>query len=41
LTEITHGKLKEAIFHPEDLHGVRLVLVEYETRTVMEAILGK
>ena len=41
LTEITHGSLKEAIFHPEDLHGVRLVLVEYKTPTVMEAILGK
>jgi hypothetical protein len=41
LTEIKHGGLKEAIFNPDDLHGVRLVLVEYETPTVMGAILKK
>ena len=41
LTEIRHGSLKEAIFNPADLHGVRLVLVEYETPTVMGAILQK
>lgn len=41
LTEIRHGSLKEAIFNPGDLHGIRLVLVEYETPTVMDAILQK
>jgi len=41
LKEITHGGLKEAIFNPDDLHGVRLVLVEYEAPTVMDAVLRK
>jgi len=39
LTEIKHGGLKEAIFDPDDLHGIRLVLVEYDAPTPMTAIL--
>jgi hypothetical protein len=41
VAEVTHGGLKEAIFSPEDLHGARIVLVEYEAPTVISAILQK
>jgi predicted enzyme related to lactoylglutathione lyase len=41
LLQVKLGGLKEAIFHPDDLHGVRLCLAEYETSTVIEAILQK
>ncbi len=37
LKEIWVGDLKEAIFSPEDLHGVRLALSEYETNTAVNA----
>jgi len=32
------GGIKEAIFHPDDLHGVRLVLVEYDAPTPLDAV---
>ena len=32
------GGLKEAIFSPEDLHGVRLVLVEYDAPDAISAM---
>jgi len=41
LSEFRHGGLKEAIFSPDDLHGVRLVLVEYDAPDVISAILQK
>ena len=41
LLEVKLGGLREAIFSPDDLHGVRLCLAEYQTPTVMEAILQK
>lgn len=33
------GGLREAIFHPDDLHGVRLCLIEYEAPSMIEALL--
>lgn len=39
--EIKIGGLREAIYSPEDLHGARILLVEYETPTAMGAILQK
>jgi len=41
LLEVKLGGLKEAIFHPDDSHGVRLCLAEYQTNTVIAAILQK
>lgn len=41
VSEFRHGGLKEAIFNRGDLHGVRLVLVEYDAPDVMSAILQK
>ncbi len=41
LVEVKLGGLREAIFCPDDLHGVRLCLAEYQTPTVIEAILKK
>lgn len=37
----TVGGLKEAIFHPDDLHGLRLCLIEYTAPTMIEALLQK
>lgn len=36
--ELELGGLKEAIYSPEDLHGVRLVLVEYDAPSVISAM---
>ena len=41
VAEFRHGGLKEAIFSREDLHGVRLVLVEYDAPNVISAIRQK
>ena len=41
LADIKVGNLKEAIFSPDDLHGCRIVLLEYEAPTIMDAILQK
>jgi len=41
LTDITLGKLREAIYHPDDLHGAMMGLVWYPTATAMEAIKTK
>lgn len=41
VAEFKHGGLKEAIFSREDLHGVRLVLVEYDAPNVISAIRQK
>ena len=38
LREITLGTLKELIYDPDDLHGITLVLVEYKTSRVIDAI---
>jgi hypothetical protein len=35
------GALREAIFHPDDLHGVRLCLIEYDAPSMIEALLQK
>lgn len=35
------GGLKEAIFHPDDLHGVRLCLIEYTAPSMIEALMQK
>jgi|SRR5690554_713031 len=35
------GGLKEAIFHPDDLHGVRLCLIEYTAPSMIEALMEK
>jgi len=37
LTRIKIGSFKEAVFNPEDLHGVRLCLVEYDAPSIVEA----
>jgi len=37
LARIKIGAFKEAIFNPDDLHGVRLCLVEYDTPSLVEA----
>jgi len=41
LTDITLGLLREAIYHPDDLHGAMMGLVWYPTATPMEAIKTK
>lgn len=33
------GGLREAIFHPDDLHGIRLCLIEYDAPSMIEALL--
>ena len=35
------GGLREAVFHPEDLHGVRLCLVQYDAASMIDAIYQK
>lgn len=35
------GGLREAIFHPEDLHGIRLCLVQYDANSMIDAIYQK
>lgn len=35
------GGLREAIFHPEDLHGIRLCLVQYDADSMIDAIYQK
>ncbi|MFC2062838.1 VOC family protein [Chloroflexota bacterium] len=39
LKEITAGSFKEAIYHPDDLFGMRLALFEYRTETIKGAYL--
>ena len=39
LTEFKAGRLKNAIFHPDDVHGIRLCLHEYEAPTPVDAML--
>lgn len=41
VADMAAGGLKEAIYSPEDLHGVRLVLVEYDAPTALKAIMQK
>ena len=41
IADIKVWGLRAAIFSPDDLHGRRLSLVEYETPTLVEAILQK
>ena len=41
LAEVKLGKLREAIYSAQDLHGARIVLAEYEAPTAIEAILSK
>ncbi|MFC2042232.1 VOC family protein [Chloroflexota bacterium] len=41
LSEIKLGDLREAVFSPDDLHGMRLCLAEYEETNVINAILKK
>ena len=41
IADIKVGGLKEAIFSSDDLHGIQLCLVEYETPTLVDAILQK
>ena len=38
MVDIKIGGLKEAIFNPDDLHGIRLCLVEYEAPTMVDAM---
>ena len=35
------GGLKEAIFHPDDLFGIRLCLIEYDAPSMIEALRQK
>ncbi|MBA7657955.1 hypothetical protein ES703_65898 [subsurface metagenome] len=38
IADVKAGGSNLAIFNPEDLHGIRLVLTEYETPTQIDAI---
>lgn len=35
------GGLKEVIFNPDDLHGIRLCLTEYDAPSMIEALMQK
>ena len=35
--DVKLGGLKEAIFHPDDVYGIRLCLVEYEAPTLVDS----
>lgn len=41
LEEIELGNLKEAIFSADDLHGIGLVLTEFEAPDAISAVLGQ
>ena len=41
LKEIRAGGFKEAIFSPDDLHGMRLALFEYEAPSIKDAYLQR
>ena len=41
IADIRIGGLKEAIFSPEDCHGIRFCLVEYDTPTLVDATLQR
>lgn len=39
VSEIVFGGLKEAVYSPEDMHGARILLVEYDAPDSISAIL--
>jgi len=39
LCDINYPHIKEAIFGPDDLHGARLCLLEYDAPTAVDAVL--
>ena len=39
--EITVGGMKEVIFSPDDLHGIRLCFLEYDAPSLVDAMLQK
>ena len=41
LADIVSPGFKEAIFNPDDVHGIRLCLIEYEAPTLVDALLPK
>lgn len=41
IADTTVGNLREAIFHPDDLHGIRLCLIEYDAPSMIEALMQK
>ncbi len=41
IADIRIGGLKEAIFNPDDVHGIRLCFVEYDAPTFVDALLQK
>lgn len=41
LAHIVFPHVKEAIFSPDDLHGARLILLEYDAPTAIDAVLQK
>ena len=41
IKEIERSGFKEAIFSPDDLHGIRLSLIEYEAPTLLDAVQQK
>jgi catechol 2,3-dioxygenase-like lactoylglutathione lyase family enzyme len=40
ISSIRSGGLREVVFHPDDLVGVRICLVEYSGPSLIESILG-
>ncbi len=41
LAEVTYGNLKEAVFSPDDLHGARLCLAEFDAPTAVDAVMQR
>ena len=41
LHESTLGNVRQALYNPEDLHGCRIDLIEYEGPSAIEAILNE
>ena len=39
ITDIRVGNLREAIFHPDDLFGIRVCLIQYDAPSMVEAVL--
>jgi len=41
IKDIKIGGFREAVFHPDDVHGIRLCLYQYQAPTIVDAYLGK
>jgi len=41
IKDIKIGGFREAVFHPDDVHGIRLCLYQYQAPTIVDAYLEK